>query len=603
MKRLVVIGIIIALVVVGGVLYGAHVRAASAAQATQYVLSVVTEGPVRKTVSATGTLQPWSTVDVKSKAGGTVNVLAVDVGSVVSKGQILARIDPTDTLLAVNTAQAGIDGARAHTAQSQAQYGLQVQQSRIAIANAQAALQAAQASRASAAAQAASAGGQARAQPAQTQAAIGQAVANYNAAVQDRQALNSTNPQDRATAQAAYDQARANQKNAQVGLSRQTSLVQKGYVAQQDVDTAQATFDVDAAQVQSAAEKLRTLSAQQQAAVSAADAKVAQARAAVASARAGTVDIGTRRAAARQALAALAQANAQVQQAQATLDQARANVANNSIQSDNIVYNAALVKSNQASLTNATTTLSQTVVRAPRDGIVLTRSVTQGTIITSAISSVAAGTTIVTIGDISRMYVQATVDETDLASISQGQTVEADFEAYPGIPFDGKVILIEPQAVINQNVTQYNVRVEIDNSTPTFRLLKPGMNATCQFIVDSKDSVVNVPSDAIQTDDQGSTYVQVASGGHPAPQDPTSSAPAGALIDVHLTRRAVKAGLEGDDATEITDGLKAGDKIVTQTIEPAPPTPAGGASSPFGGGNNRPGGGGGGGAGGGGRGR
>jgi len=594
LKRFGFISILIALAVIGAVVYGARQRAANAAQQTQYVLATVSEGPVRKTVSATGTLQPWSTVDVKSKAGGTVNVLAVDVGSVVKKGQVLARIDPSDTLLAVNTAQAGIDGARAHTAQSQAQYQLQVAQSRIAIANAQAALEAAQAGRASAAAQVASASGQATAQPAQTQAAIGQAVANLNAAVQDRQALNATNPQERATAQAAYDQAVANQKNAQAGLTRQTSLVQKGYVAQQDVDTAQATYDVNAAQTQSAAEKLRTISAQQQAAVSAADAKVAQARAAVAAARAGRVDIGTRRASARQALAALAQANAQVQQAQATLDQARANVANNAIQNENIAYNNAQVKSNQASLTNATKTLSQTVVRAPRDGIVLTRSVTQGTIITSAISSVATGTTIVTIGDISRMYVQATVDETDLASISQGQTVEADFEAYPGIPFDGKVILIEPQAVINQNVTQYNVRVEIDNTSPTFRLLKPGMNATCQFIVDSKDSVLNVPNDAIQQGDSGGSYVQVATGGHAPPPDPTNSAPAGALIDVHITHRPVKTGVEGDDTTEIVSGLKPGEKIVTQTIEPAPPTPAAGAaSSPFGGG--RPGGGGGGG--------
>ncbi len=600
MKRFVLIGIVVAIAVIGALLYGAHQRSANASQQTQYVLATVGEGAVRKTVSATGTLQPWSTVDVKSKAGGTVNVLAVDVGSVVKKNQVLARIDPSDTLLVVNTAQAGIDGARAHTAQSQAQYQLQVAQSGIAIANAQAALQAALASRASAAAQVASASGQAGAQPAQTQAAIGQATANYNAAVQDRQALNSTNPQERATAQAAYDQAVANQKNAQAGLTRQTALVQKGYVAQQDVDTAQATYDVNAAQTKSAAEKLRTISAQQQAAVSAADAKVAQARAAVASARAGRVDIGTRRAAARQALAALAQANAQVQQAQAALDQARANVANNGIQKENIVYNNAQVQSNLASLTNATKTLSQTVVRAPRDGIVLTRSVTQGTIITSAISSVATGTTIVTIGDISRMYVQATVDETDLASISQGQTVEADFEAYPGIPFDGKVILIEPQAVINQNVTQYNVRVEIDNSSPTFRLLKPGMNATCQFIVDSKDNVLNVPNDAVQQDDNGGSYVQVATGGHAPPADPASTAPAGALIDVHLTKRPVKTGLEGDDTTEILSGLKAGDKIVTQTIEPAPPTPAGGApSSPFAGGGGRPGGGGGGGGGGG----
>ena len=205
-----------------------------------------------------------------------------------------------------------------------------------------------------------------------------------------------------------------------------------------------------------------------------------------------------------------------------------------------------------------------------------------------------------TIGDVTRMYVQATVDETDLASVDVGQNVDVSFDAYPGIPFQGKVARIDPQAVVNQNVTQFDVRVEIDNSSPTFRLLKPGMNATCDFIADQKDGVLCVPNEAVQTDDAGS-YVQVATGGKPAPADPTlgTAADPNTLVGVKLERRDVQVGLAGDDATEITSGLKAGEKVVTQTIAPAAPAaaPAGG-SSPFGGGRRGRGGGFGGGGGG-----
>lgn len=584
MKRLFLIIGVLVLLGGGAALVFAKMRATGSVDQTQYKVTAAQDGSVKKTVSATGTLQPWATVDIKSKAGGRVNALLVDVGSVVKKSQILARIDPADTLLSVSTAQANIAGALAHTQQSQQTYQLQLQQGRIAIANARAALGAAEAARAASAAQVASAQGQAAAQPSQTSAAIAQAQANYDAAVKDRQALDATNPQDRASAQAAYDQAVANQKNAKASLARQATLVRQGYVAQQDVDTAQAAYDVVAATVQSALEKLRTIRAQQQANAQAADAKIAQAKAALDSAAAGRVDIVTKKAAARQAAAALQQTMAQVQVAQAALQQAQANLANNGIKRQDVLYNESVIKSNQANLTNAQTTLQQTVVRAPSDGVVLTKAVSQGTYITSGLSLNSTGSTILTLGDITRMYVQATVDETDLASVDENQSVEVNFDAYPGIPFEGKVTRVEPQAVVNQNVTQFNVRVEIDNSSPTFRLLKPGMNATCNFLVGSKENVLTVPNSAVQTDDQG-PYVSIAAGGKPAPADPASGAPADpdTLVGVKTQRRAVETGLAGDEATEITSGLKSGERVVTQTIAPVVATPAA-ASSPFGGG-------------------
>src|SRR5262249_25818597 len=147
----------------------------------------------------------------------------------------------------------------------------------------------------------------------------------------------------------------------------------------------------------------------------------------------------------------------------------------------------------QAALVNAKTQLDQTRVVAPSDGIVLKKYVEQGTLITSGVSFNSSGTSIVQMGDISRMYVDVQVDETDAASVDPGQAVDIPFDAYPTTPFEGKVIKIDPQAVIDQNVTTVHVRVEVDNSVPSYRLLKPGMNATCEFIVDKKEDVVAVP--------------------------------------------------------------------------------------------------------------
>lgn len=588
---LVVLAVVIAIAIFATIRIRAAMRPTDQ---TQYKVAAAGVDTVRKTVSATGTLQPWSTVDIKSKAGGRVNALLVDVGSVVHTGQVIAKIDPSDTLLSVQTARAGINGAVAHTRQAAVTYQLQLQQSRIGVNNAQAALDAAIAAQESAAAQYASAQSQAGAQPQLTATAIQQAVANYDGAVQTRAGLNSTDPQDRATAQAAYDQALANQNAAKVTLSRQVDLVQKGFVAQQTVDTDQASYDVYVAQTQSAKEKLNTLQAQQQANDQNADAKVAQAKSALAQAKAQSVDIATKRAAAHQAFAALQQANAQVEEARVALVQAKANVANNAIKQYDIAFDQSQVSSNQASLTNADTTLDQTTVRAPSNGVVLVKDVSEGTYITSGESLNSTGATIVTIGDVTRMYVQATVDETDLANVDVGQSVDVAFDAYPGIPFEGKVARIDPQAVVNQNVTQFDVRVEIDNSSPTFRLLKPGMNATCDFIANQKDNVLCVPNEAVQTDDQGNSTVQVVTGGKVAPADPTLGIPAdpNTLVGVKIETRTVQIGLQGDDNTEITSGLKAGEKVVTQTIAPVSATPAPTGSSPFGGGRGGLGGGG-----------
>jgi HlyD family secretion protein len=555
----------------------------NAAAQTQYKITKVSTGQVKKTVTASGTLKPWSTVDIKSKAGGRVNQLLVNEGDLVKAGQVIAKIDPADTLLAVEQSQSDVDSAQSTVASNNFQYQLQVKQSALAIDTARAQLANAKASLQSSAASVATAKVQAGAQPTQTAAAIRQARATYDAAIKDRQQLDATQPQDKAAAQAAFDQAKADNEIAQSNLDRQNSLLKKGFVSQQSLDQARTTATSARAALNSARERVNNIDAQQRAVRASSDARVAQTKASWQNAQAQT-DVASRQNAYKQAQAAYAQAQAQVSQAQTALDQAIANQANNDIRKQAITNSQSSAARAKASLTNAQTTLDQTVVRAPEEGVVLTKYVEQGTIITSGLSLSSTGTSIVQLGNIARMYVDVSVDETDIANVDEGQEVDVTFDAYPGVPFEGKVSRVLPQAVVDNNVTTVHVRVEVDNSTPTFRLLKPGMNSTCEFILGKKDNVIAVPNEAIQEDDKGS-FVQVASGGKPAPTDAGVPADPNLLVGITIKRVDIEVDLVGNDTTEVTKGLKGGETIVVQTIEPEVATTAAPTTtSPFGGG-------------------
>ncbi len=582
MKRIVGGIIVAAIVVSAGWWTWARIRAPKANEQVQYKLGAVEVGMVKKTVSATGVLKPWRTVDIKSKAGGRVDALLVDIGSRITKGQVLAKIDPTDTQLNVGTARADVESAAARQKQNEETYELQKRLSALALDTAQAQLATARASREAAKSRLSVAQNAAATQPALSQASIEQAQANLESAIQQRSQLAATQAQERASAQAALDQANANRRKTSADLARQRSLLERGFAAKQTVDAAEASDAASAAQVQTASEKVRTIKAQQAAETDAAAARVTQAQAQLSSAKAQAVDVQNKKLALAETEAAFRQAEAQLAQAQTAVAQAKANMANVPIRKLDIETARASKARSQATLTNALTTLGQTIVRAPADGVILTKYVEEGTIISSALSFAATGNNILQLGDVTRMYVDVTVDETDIASVDEGQDVEVTIDAYPSLPFQGVVARIDPQALVDQNVTSVHVRVEIDNSDVSFRLLKPGMNATCEFVSQRKDDVVMVPNEAIRTDDQGQ-YVELAlSKGKPAPPDPKTGEPAGPtlLVGVKIKRQAVEAGLEGNDTTEITKGLKPGDQVIVQKIEPEPET----AGSPFAGG-------------------
>jgi HlyD family secretion protein len=133
-------------------------------------------------------------------------------------------------------------------------------------------------------------------------------------------------------------------------------------------------------------------------------------------------------------------------------------------------------------------------IRAPIDGTILERTVEPGQIIASATSNVSGGTTLFRMADLSSMQVRAKVNEVDIGQIHPGQAARVTVEAYPGRTFVGDVVKIEPQAVVEQNVTMFPVLVRLENPDG---LLRSGMNAEVEMDIARRADVVTVPNGAV----------------------------------------------------------------------------------------------------------
>jgi multidrug efflux pump subunit AcrA (membrane-fusion protein) len=192
--------------------------------------------------------------------------------------------------------------------------------------------------------------------------------------------------------------------------------------------------------------------------------------------------------------------------------------------------------------------------------------VDEGTIIQSGQSGFSGGTSIVQLANVSRVYVDVKVDEADIALIEPEQSVSIALDAYPNSPKVGKVRKIFPEAATETNVTYIHVQVEVDPMDVDERL-RPNMNATCDFLVEEKTDTLRVPSEAVK-DEEDATVVTVI-------KDPKKPL----WEEANQQKRPVEVGVRGDETTEIVSGVKEGETVVTQIIEPvtatAPMTGAG----------------------------
>lgn len=155
----------------------------------------------------------------------------------------------------------------------------------------------------------------------------------------------------------------------------------------------------------------------------------------------------------------------------------------------------------QSSLVRARTNLelatlrrTDVTIRAPMAGTILEKLVEAGQVIQSATQNVSGGTTLFMMANLDDMRVRTLVDETDMGQLTSGMVATVRVEAFPDRTFQGQIEKIEPQAVVNQNVTMFPVIVLLDNRAG---LLKPGMNAEVEVLVDERQQTLTVPNSGV----------------------------------------------------------------------------------------------------------
>jgi HlyD family secretion protein len=149
-------------------------------------------------------------------------------------------------------------------------------------------------------------------------------------------------------------------------------------------------------------------------------------------------------------------------------------------------------KSALAALDRARINLKYATIRAPIDGVVISRNVDIGQTVAASLS---APTLFVIANDLTKMQVQANVDEADIGKIRVGQDVNFTVDAYPDLQFEGAVSQVRLQPNVIQNVVNYTVIIEAPN--PDLRLM-PGMTATITVHVDQRDGVLKLPNLALR---------------------------------------------------------------------------------------------------------
>jgi len=150
------------------------------------------------------------------------------------------------------------------------------------------------------------------------------------------------------------------------------------------------------------------------------------------------------------------------------------------------------VKSAQVALDRARQNLSYTQIYAPIDGIVVERTVELGQ---TVVASMQTPQLFLIANDLSQMQILASVDESDIGAIVDGQDVRFSVQAYPNEHFQGQVKQVRLQSKTTENVVNYTVVVRVANSSGK---LKPGMTATLDFLTGTANDALLVPNSALR---------------------------------------------------------------------------------------------------------
>jgi HlyD family secretion protein len=199
----------------------------------------------------------------------------------------------------------------------------------------------------------------------------------------------------------------------------------------------------------------------------------------------------------------------------------------------------------KAALDNAQEDLRNSTIVSPIDGLVLSRDVNVGDAVSSILVLGSQATLIMTLGDISEVYVQGKVDEADIGKVYLNQPARIVVESFKDKKFDGKVTRISPYGKEKDNVTTFEVRVSISNPGGE---LKANMSANAEIILEEKKNVLMVPEASLIYDKDRNASVELPD---PHAENGRKKIP-------------VKLGISNGVKTEIVSGLTEKQQVALQ---------------------------------------
>jgi HlyD family secretion protein len=231
-------------------------------------------------------------------------------------------------------------------------------------------------------------------------------------------------------------------------------------------------------------------------------------------------------------------------------------------------------------------------ILSPVDGVVIQRAVELGQTVASSFNT---PTIFQIANDLTKMQIDAAVAEADIGGVIEGQPVDFTVDAYPSRTFHGEVRQVRNSPTTVNNVVTYDVVVAVTNADYK---LKPGMTANVSVITAQRDDAVKIPNLALRFRPPDNAVVLTNT-----PAGATNAVAAGPGQHKNKGNRGVrtvyflagdehapvlkpvqiKTGITDGIFTEVTDGLKDGDKVVSGVVQ-TDAQAAGGSTSPFGGG-------------------
>lgn len=209
----------------------------------------------------------------------------------------------------------------------------------------------------------------------------------------------------------------------------------------------------------------------------------------------------------------------------------------------------AQVKQAEASLKQAMIDLDYTKIISSVDGVVISREVEEGQTVAASFET---PTLFNVAEDLTKMQIEASVVEADIAKVKEGQKVYFSVDSFPDETFEGKVVQVRNNPITTSNVVTYEVIISVDNKDMK---IKPGMTANVEIVTAEKKDAMLVPNKALRfyvTDEDGQVKryndkgIWLMRGGK-------------------LQRESIATGVSDDDKTEIiSDKIKVGDKVVVE---------------------------------------